>query len=62
MQSDGILLPSRKLLAEAWEHAMNKRYGVYMALVCPLCTWFFVASVDVIYIYANFVSICCMEE
>ncbi len=25
MQSDGILLPPRKYLAESWEHAMNKR-------------------------------------
>jgi hypothetical protein len=28
MQSDGILLPSRKRLAEVWEHTMNKRYEV----------------------------------
>jgi hypothetical protein len=60
MQSDGILLPSRSFLAEAWEHAMNKRYGVDIALVCPLCT-FFVGTVDIIYIYEIFVSICCIE-
>jgi len=38
IQSDGILLPSRTLLAQAWEHALNKRYEMYIILVCPLST------------------------
>lgn len=36
IQSDGILLPSKTLLAIAWEHALNKRYEMDIILVCPL--------------------------
>jgi len=60
IELEGIVSYSRKCLAEALEYAANNKYGEYIP-ICPRCSWLFVVtSVDIIYIYAKCMGMCCM--